>query len=80
MRTWQEATTSAPGRLDRLVHPLSDAAHRMTRAIGDAQDRLAGARDDAGEAVAAHPLRWTVAAFVGGLVIGALVAYRRIGY
>jgi hypothetical protein len=54
--------------------------NRLTSAVGDAQDRLMGARDSAGDAIAENPLRWTMAAFVAGLIVGAILGYRRADY
>jgi ElaB/YqjD/DUF883 family membrane-anchored ribosome-binding protein len=77
MRTSQVEATAAVGRLGE---PLTEMKNRLTGAVGDAQDRLMGARDSAGDAIAENPLRWTMAAFVAGLIVGAILGYRRADY
>jgi hypothetical protein len=53
---------------------------RLTDAVGSAQDRFEGARNSAGEAIAGKPFRWTIAAFVAGLIVGAILENRRADY
>jgi hypothetical protein len=50
---------------------------RLTDAVGNAQDRFEGARDSAVGAIAERPLRWTIVAFVAGLIVGAILENRR---
>ena len=77
MRSSQAEAATAIERMGRLAEPLTDMGHKLTDAIGDTQDRLVEARDSAGDAIADHPLRWTLAAFVAGLIVGAILGNQR---
>lgn len=77
MRTSRAEANTAIERLERLAEPLTDMRHKLTDAIGDTQDRLVEARDSAGDTIADHPLRWTLAAFVAGLIVGAILGHQR---
>lgn len=80
MKTSQAGITNLGGRLQRLAETLSEMKDGLTDAVGDAQDSLAGARESAVDAIADRPLRWTMMALVAGLVVGAIVGYRRSGH
>jgi ElaB/YqjD/DUF883 family membrane-anchored ribosome-binding protein len=75
-----QAAAAASGRLERLAEPLTEVKDRLAGAVGNAQHRLGGARDSAGDAIAESPFRWTLLAFVAGLIIGAALGYRRADY
>ncbi len=72
-----ETTAAARERLERMAAPLTDMKNRLTGAVGEAHERLAGARDSAFDAIAEKPLRWSLVAFAAGLVVGAALGYTR---
>jgi len=70
-----------------MAEPLTEMKDRLTDAVGNAQDRFEGARDrfegardSAVGAIAEKPFRWTIAAFVVGLIVGAILENRRADY
>ena len=81
MSTLRAEATEAGARLARLAKPpLTEMEDRLAGAVGDARGRLVGARGSAFEAIADKPFRWTVVAFVAGIVVGAILGSRRVDY
>ncbi len=77
MHTSRAESTGLGARLGRIAEPLTEMKDRLTDAVGNAQDRFEGARDSAVEVITEKPLRWTIAAFVAGLILGAILENRR---
>lgn len=80
MRTSRAEATTVGERLGRLAGPLTQMRDQLTDAVGEAQERLVGARDSAVDAIVEKPLRWTLVAFAAGLLVGAILGYRRADY
>ena len=77
MRTSRAQATGVGARLGRMAEPLTEMKDRLTDAVGNAQDRFEGARDSAVGTIAERPLRWTIVAFVAGLIVGVILENRR---
>jgi predicted transcriptional regulator len=77
MRTSRAEATGAGGHLERFGAPLTEIKDKLTDAVGEIREHVAGTRESAFNAIADKPLRWTLAAFAAGLVLGAVFGYRR---